>query len=221
MRSELTSPSSIYKKMDLSYEKVTNVRLINSKQVERQNMNRTTLSVKKTGISRDGSANSTHTVQRQAIGRSQEKISTSADRFSQAGYVLNQIKNEQKLLQELKEGKAHQAYKTQREVEQKGKKTLICSPPFVNGKRNSNFVDPSQQSSSNLITPLRSPQAKINRLQTQFNHLDEKKTFDGRREKDYDPEFHWQTTNRSMHRSPDAAKIKEENMSQERAQLAS
>jgi len=94
MRSELTSPSSIYKKMDRSYEKVTNVRLINSKQVERQNMNRTTLSVKKTGISRDGSANSTHTVQRQAIGRSQEKISTSADRFSQAGYVLNQIKNE-------------------------------------------------------------------------------------------------------------------------------
>lgn len=62
-------------------------------------MNKTSLSIKKTGLSRDGSVNSTHTVQRLAAGRSQEKISNSIDRFSQAGYVLNQIKHEQRSLE--------------------------------------------------------------------------------------------------------------------------
>lgn len=32
---------------------------------------------------------------------------------------------------------------TIKEVERKGKKTILCSPPFVNGKRNPEFFDPS------------------------------------------------------------------------------
>lgn len=62
MNEELVTPSALYNKMDRSFDKVTNVRLINSKQIERQNMNKTSLSIKRTGLSRDGSVNSTNTV---------------------------------------------------------------------------------------------------------------------------------------------------------------